>query len=167
MCNHICAVLVPSHSLLQLVVPTSHECLLPQRRFVEVDFGVVSTDTGVRPTPWPQPCPPHSHLHITHRYIWSKRLPLDRNFHDMSKQEFDNKVQTPQSWKPLHDYIYNGGESNITTLLSFNKKDKKFHLVVARCLWLLASASNVPFGRAAAQPQLYSKLPPFEKVLCM
>ena len=50
-------------------------------------------------------------------------------------------------------------------LLKFNKKSKKLHHLVAKCLWRMACGANLPWGRGAVQPVVYCAVPDHEKVV--
>ena len=108
-------------------------------------------------------------VHVTkiRNYVWAHRHALARRCHDMSKQMYCNKKYTPNVWKPLHEFLYKHPtctQLRISRLLMFTKADDDLHVVVAKCLWQLANAPNLPWGRAAVQPNAYSVIPIAEKV---
>ena len=108
-------------------------------------------------------------VHVTkiRNYVWAHRHALARRCHDMSKQMYCNKKYTPDVWKPLHEFLYKHStctQLRISRLMAFTKADDDLHVVVAKCLWRLANAPNLPWGRAAVQPNTYSVIPIAEKV---
>ena len=86
----------------------------------------------------------------------------------MSKQAFDNVKYSPKAWEPLKNFIYSGTQEEvdrkILRLRSFGPRDRGLIICVACCLWKLANGANLPWGRGALQPSLYSAIPAFEKV---
>ena len=102
------------------------------------------------------------------RYIWAYREQLCRSVHDMSKQRYATKKYGVKAWQALAEWVYqcSDDESNRrqSLLLTFTKDDTDFWDVVAACLWSLATAANLPWGRYAVQPSVYSALPDYEKV---
>ena len=113
------------------------------------------------------------HVHKIRRYCWAHRHMLARRCHDMAKQMYANKQYAPKAWQPLRDWIYlnqTGPQHSLTKvrmqrLVSFNKVDEDLHDVVAKCLWELANGANMPWGRHAIQPSVYSDIPIHEKVM--
>lgn len=109
----------------------------------------------------------HTYTPKSHRYIWGHRFNLCRSLHDMAKQMYDNKKYAPMVWSPLRTWCAETAskkQSRIDRLLSLKKTDKELHGLVAKCLWDFANGSNLPWGRSATQPNLYSVLPIHEKV---
>ena len=103
------------------------------------------------------------------RYIWGYRTELARSVHDMTKQMYDSKKYSPVAWKPLREWLLDGPEDTYDerqrTLVKFNKKSKEFIHVVAKCLWRMAGGPNLPWGRGAVQPVVFSAIPHHEKVV--
>ena len=107
------------------------------------------------------------HVNKLRDYIWGHRRALARRCHDMSKQMYLNKKYTPEVWQPLHNWLYESPtcvQLRKGRLLSFNKTDDDLHTIIAKCLWSLARAANVPWGRNALKPHGYSVVPIAEKV---
>ena len=98
-----------------------------------------------------------------HRYIWAYRELLCRSVHDMSKQKYASKKYAPVAWLPLSKWIFSADDTEVKDrhekLLTFNKDDKVFHTLVAKCLWRLARGANLPWGRSAVQANVYSAIP--------
>ena len=106
--------------------------------------------------------------HVLSRYVWGYRMELARSIHDMSKQMYDSK-RSIKAWEPLNTWLFDGPEKDFDSrhdcLTQFNKKTSaEFYSVVALCLWRLATSENLPWGRGATQPSVYSATPPHEKV---
>ena len=107
-------------------------------------------------------------MYLTHRYIWAHRTSLARSLHDMTKQMYDNTQYAPKAWLPLKNWVFadeDDVETRVARLLAFGKRDDELHHLVARCLWRLCNAPNLPWGRGAVQPVFYDALPAHEKVL--
>lgn len=101
------------------------------------------------------------------RYVWAYRDGLARRCHDMAKQLYNNKKYTPVVWLPLKEWLYTNRKVTtlrMTRLMSFNKEDDDLHVIVAKCLWNLANAPNLPWGRGAVRSAEYSRVPITEKV---
>ena len=103
------------------------------------------------------------------RYIWAYREQLCRSVHDMSKQRYATKKYGVKAWQALAEWIYQCGDDDESNrrqslLITFGKDDTDFWDVVAACLWTLATAANLPWGRSAIQPSVYSAVPDYEKV---
>ena len=105
----------------------------------------------------------------SYRYIWAYREALCRSVHDMSKQKYGSKQYSPAAWKPLADWVHNAApdkkQYRLNCLTQFNKDDDEFIVIVAKCLWSLATAPNLPWGRQAVQPSVYLTIESYEKVL--
>ena len=103
------------------------------------------------------------------RCIWSHRVDLAHSVHDMAKQMYDNVKYSRPAWKPLKKWLFDCTEKVAAVrgkaLTKFGKEDKEFHSVVAKCLWNLANGPNLPWGRGAVQPAVYSDIPIHEKVV--
>ena len=82
---------------------------------------------------------------------------------------YSNKKYAPVAWQPLRDWVWVKDPTKSLArrerLMSFNKEDKVFHSVVAKCLWRLASGANLPWGRAGVHSCGYSEIPISEKVV--
>ena len=117
---------------------------------------------------------PNSYMitaHVCCRYIWGYRTQLAQSVHDLSKQMYDSKQYARAAWKPLSDWLHakklspTESDRRQWTLTKFNKKSQQFHRVVAACLWNLATGANLPWGRGTVRPDVYSAIPPHEKVV--
>ena len=109
-------------------------------------------------------------VHVTaiRRCVWANRAALARRCHDMAKQMYNNKKYSREVWKPLHQWLF--GAKTCTALrmkrlLAFGKADDDLHQLTANCLWTLANAANLPWGRSAVRPSEYSEVPITEKVV--
>ena len=80
---------------------------------------------------------------------------------------YSNKKYAPIAWKPLRDWVTDTDNSTdrMDRLMNFNKEDKDLHVVIAKCLWKLASGANLPWGRACVQSCGYLEIPITEKVV--
>ena len=81
---------------------------------------------------------------------------------------YDNTQYAPKAWLPLKNWVFadeDDVETRVARLLAFGKRDDELHHLVARCLWRLCNAPNLPWGRGAVQPVFYDALPAHEKVL--
>ena len=86
----------------------------------------------------------------------------------MAKQMYNSKKHVVITWEPLKDWLYENPlctSVRLKCLTTFTKIDGDFHLIVTKCLWMLANGVNLPWGRAALQPSVYSNVPIAEKVL--
>jgi hypothetical protein len=109
-----------------------------------------------------------NHMWTCRRYIWAYRYILARRCHDMAKQMYSNRKWASKAWAALKEWVYGTPaltSLRLTRLTSFNKDDGDLHVVVAKCLWKLATQANLPWGRAASRPTGYSNVPDTEKVL--
>jgi len=85
----------------------------------------------------------------------------------MAKQMYSNRKWAPLAWAALKEWVHSDPAKSslrLQTLTSFNKTDDDLHVVVAKCLWTLATQANLPWGRAASRPNGYSNVPDTEKV---
>ena len=74
-----------------------------------------------------------------YRYIWCLRMRLARTLHDMLQQQHCSKKYMNDAWLPLHNWVHapkssKGHQARVDLLTTFDKKDKKFHTVVTKCL---------------------------------
>ena len=100
--------------------------------------------------------------------MWSHRVDLARSVHDMAKQMYDNTKYSRPAWNPLSVWLFNCTEqvavARRQVLTKFNKENNQFHSIIATCLWNLANGPNLPWGRGAVRPEVYSEIPIHEKV---
>ena len=102
-------------------------------------------------------------------YIYAHRIPLARRCNDMTKQTYGSKKWRSKAWEPLQEWLFEKPPrtpERLARLTAFGRDDDEFHTVVAQCLWRFAHAPNAPWGIAATQPDAYSAVPDFKKVLC-
>ena len=109
------------------------------------------------------------HMRVACRYIWCNRVALARSVHDMEKQMYDNTKYSLIAWEPLSQLVgtmfSRTGATTSQVLTRFNRGNEEFFSTVALCLWKLANGANVPWGRAAVQPQVFEAVPRHEKVI--
>ena len=83
----------------------------------------------------------------------------------MSKQMYDNTQYSPKAWAPLKTWVAaSNTDKKLERLVAFGKKDTELHQLVARCLWRLCNAPNLPWGRGSVQSSFYDAIPSYEKV---
>ena len=93
----------------------------------------------------------------------------------MTKQMYDNKKYAPKAWESLQRFVQAIPEltgkalrkekmARLGRLRKLAAKDDKVHTIIASCLWKMATGPNLPWGRSAVQPDLYSAVPFHEKV---
>ena len=78
---------------------------------------------------------------------------------------YESRSYCPAAWKDLREWV-GENQDRRNLLQKFTNKDTEFISLVASCLWKLATAANLPWGRCAVQPSVYSGIPPHEKVIC-
>jgi len=80
---------------------------------------------------------------------------------------YDNKKYAPVAWEPLRSWVFAEAaeaQLRLQRLTILTKKDVELHGIIALCLWKLANGANLPWGRSATQPALYSAIAIHEKV---
>ena len=96
------------------------------------------------------------------------RVALARRCNDMTKQTYGSKKWLSKAWQPLNDWLFADPPrtpERRSTLTAFGRDDTEFHSVCALCLWRFAHAPNAPWGIAATQPNAYSVVDDFKKVI--
>ena len=93
-------------------------------------------------------------------------MSLARSCHDMAKQMYANKKYSDVAWSPLRTYLHNDNNTGakLMEMQKFNRNSTEFFDAVAQCLWNLANAPNVPWGRKAKQTAVFDAIPTSEKV---
>ena len=88
---------------------------------------------------------------------------------------YDNKKYAPKAWESLRRWVQDipdlTGDAlrkeKLARLGRLRKLAANDDIVLARiasCLWKMATGPNLPWGRSAVQPDLYSAVPFHEKV---